>query len=387
MKLVAVSKLIVTREQSDALLATTIRVNAARSWLATQAMALPRCDRKSKYALQRLFYAEMRERFGIGAQIAVRAIATVAACFKTDPYAEHTFREKAAISYDARILSFNGEGVPTSVSIATLDGRIALPLVAGGPHHDRLAGERGESDLVLRKGRWYLHTSVKVPNAPMAEALEFLGEDFGIVRIATDSDGESYCGANVEAVRQRLLKLRTALQECGTRSAKKHLKRLSGLEARFRTDTNHVISKRIVDKAKCTGRGIALEDLTGIRDRVKVRKGQRAQHGSWAFFQLRAFVTYKAIMAGVPLTIVDPRNTSRTCIMCGCCDKRNRRSQSEFVCKSCGFSANADFVAAVNIARRARVNVPIVSNDDTGNAAPLATRVPVEFRRKPHASA
>ena len=183
------------------------------------------------------------------------------------------------------------------------------------------------------------------------------------------------------------MKLRTALQECGTRSAKKHLKRLSGLDARFRADINHTIAKRIVEKAKCTGRGIALEDLTGIRDRVNVRKGQRAQHGSWAFFQLRAFVTYKAIMAGVPLAIVDPRNTSRACIMCGCCDKRNRRSQSEFVCQSCGFSANADFVAAVNIARRARVNAPIVSSDDAGNAAPLATRVQVELRRKPHAEA
>ena len=84
-------------------------------------------------------------------------------------------------------------------------------------------------------------------------------------------------------------------------------------------------------------------------------------HFGWAFFQLRSFLAYKGALAGVPVVVVNPRNTSRTCPSCDYIDKANRRSQSEFCCKSCGFSDHADHVGAINIARRAVVNRPIVA--------------------------
>ena len=66
--------------------------------------------------------------------------------------------------------------------------------------------------------------------------------------------------------------------------------------------------------------------------------------------------------AGVPVKVVNAKNTSRTCSACGHCSKRNRKSQSEFVCQQCGFVMNADRNAAKNIAFRAVVNQPIVSD-------------------------
>ncbi len=66
-------------------------------------------------------------------------------------------------------------------------------------------------------------------------------------------------------------------------------------------------------------------------------------------------------MYGVSIQVVDPRNTSRTCPKCGHIDKKNRKSQSEFVCTSCGFSGFADVIAATNIAVRASVNMPNVA--------------------------
>ncbi|WP_037871692.1 IS200/IS605 family accessory protein TnpB-related protein, partial [Streptomyces sp. NRRL S-813] len=62
-----------------------------------------------------------------------------------------------------------------------------------------------------------------------------------------------------------------------------------------------------------TGRGIALEELTGIRERVRLRKPQRATHSSRSFAQLGQFIAYKARRAGVPVVYVDPAYTSRTC--------------------------------------------------------------------------
>jgi IS605 OrfB family transposase len=150
------------------------------------------------------------------------------------------------------------------------------------------------------------------------------------------------------------------LQSKGTKSAKRLLKKRRQKERRFARQENHRIAKELVQRAKDTGRGIALEDLQGIRERVTVRKSQRRQHHVWSFFDLRQKIAYKAERAGIPLVLVDPRNTSRTCPQCGHVDRANRKSQSLFSCGSCGYSGHADHIAAVNISRVA-VNQPDVS--------------------------
>ena len=132
-------------------------------------------------------------------------------------------------------------------------------------------------------------------------------------------------------------------------------------ESRFRRHTNHVLSKRIVEKAKDTGRGIALEDLKGIREQIRFRKPQRNRMGSWGFDQLKQFIAYKAQQTGVMLKIIDPAYTSRMCSHCGHVDAANRSCQSRFCCKQCGLKAHADCNAARNIRARALVNEPIVS--------------------------
>lgn len=162
----------------------------------------------------------------------------------------------------------------------------------------------------------------------------------------------------VNGLRKRHAKLRQRLQKKGTKSAKRLLKKRRRKEHRFAIDINHRIAKRLVAKAKDTGRGIALEDLKGIHEQVTVRKAQRRVQHSWVFRQLRSCIQYKARLAGVPVMLVDPRNTSRTCPQCGLIDKRNRPDQAHFRCIGCGFAGPADTIAADNIARRAAVNQP-----------------------------
>jgi len=214
----------------------------------------------------------------------------------------------------------------------------------------------------LRNGLFFLLATCAVPEEDDEAVDGVLGIDLGIKELATDGDGDHFSGEGVEAKRLWYSERRAALQSVGTPSAKRRLKKLSGRERRFRRDINHQISKRLVEKAKDTGRAIALEDLGGIRDRVTVRKSQRARHHSWSFFQLRSFIEYKAKRAGVPLVLVDPRNTSRRCSVCGHCEKKNRKTQSEFVCRSCGHSMNADVNAALNIGAKGAFNLPMVSS-------------------------
>ncbi|HEY2593156.1 MAG TPA: transposase, partial [Chloroflexota bacterium] len=172
--------------------------------------------------------------------------------------------------------------------------------------------------------------------------------------IATDSDGRVYSGAQVTGLRHRHRRLRARLQKKGTHSARRLLTRRRRRERRFATHINHTLSKRIVAEAQGTGRGIALEALGGVRERVSVSRSQRATLHSWAFDQFRQFVAYKARLAGVPVIFVNPRNTSRTCPACGLVDKGNRPSQASFRCVGCGLAGHADTIAALNIRARGR---------------------------------
>ncbi len=265
------------------------------------------------------------------------------------------FRPEGAQPYDDRILSW--QIADRRVSVWTTAGRVKDVAFTASPKQlATLALHRkGESDLVCRDGMWFLLATCEVPETPLnPDPSDFLGIDLGIVNIATTSDGEILAGRELNRIRVRERKLRTKLQKKNTPSAKRRLKKRRRKEARRAKDINHKIAKHVVAEAERTGRGIALEDLTGIRERVRLRKPQRATHSSWSFAQLGQFIAYKARRAGVPVVYVDPAYTSRTCAECGHIDRANRVSQAWFACRYCGFVDHADRNGSRNIRARAR---------------------------------
>lgn len=347
MKQVAVVKLDPTPEQHAALLRTLEAFNAACDWIAMVAF---REHISNAFKLQKLVYGEVRSRFGLSAQMTVRAISKVSEAYKRDKDIRVSFRPHGAMTYDQRIMSFKGLD---RVSLLTLGGRIIVPIRFGAYQAAMLERKRGQCDLLYRDGTFYLSVTVDSPEPTPDEPIGFIGVDLGIVNIAATSDGDTFSGATINNVRARFAKFRAKLQSKGTKAAKRRLRKRRRRERRFQTDINHCISKALVTRAKDTGRGIALEDLKHIISRVTVRHGQRRVIHSWAFEQLRFFVDYKARLAGVAMVVVDPRNTSRTCPVCGCIDKANRKTQSQFLCTGCGYSANADTNAARIISMRA----------------------------------
>jgi IS605 OrfB family transposase len=251
------------------------------------------------------------------------------------------------------------------VSIWSVGGRLGIPYQAGERQRKLLQYQKGESDLVYSKQNqaFYLLAVCEIPDPTEQETEAALGVDLGVVNIAVDSDGQAYTSEAIEHHRKKLQRLRSNLQKRGSLSAKRHLRKLAGRQRRFQKDTNHVISKRLVETAQRTNRAIGLEDLTGIRSRTRAKGAeQRARHSNWSFYQLRQFIAYKARLAGIPVVLVDPHHTSQACSCCGFLDQGNRRSQSEFLCLSCGHAEHADLNAAKNISfRAALVRQPIVS--------------------------
>jgi transposase len=73
--------------------------------------------------------------------------------------------------------------------------------------------------------------------------------------------------------------------------------------------------------------------------------------------------TYKSQRKGIPVVLVDPRNTSRECPTCGHIAKQNRKNRNDFQCVQCGTAGPADAIAARNIRARAAVNPPTVSEE------------------------
>lgn len=356
MKLTAQIKLKPTKEQFDVLQRTLETANQACNYLSDLAWQEKTF---SQFKLHKLTYYDVREQFGLSAQMAVRCIAKVSDAYKLDKQTKRTFKPTGGIAYDSRLLSYNLTA--STVSIWTLEGRIKVPFVGGDKQRELLKRQQGESDLILFRGDFYLLATCNVDDPDPIDVEGALGIDLGIVNIATDSEGKSCSGSHINNVRHRHRRLRRKFQKKQTKSAKRRLKKLSGKERRFVRNTNHVISKRIVAKAKAQRKAIALEDLKGIRDRVPVSKSQRATLHSWSFYQLKGFIKYKAQRVGIPIIEVDPRNTSRTCPRCGCVDKANRKTQAKFRCVSCDFSGVADHIVAINIGRRATVNWPNVS--------------------------
>ncbi|MEU7657306.1 RNA-guided endonuclease InsQ/TnpB family protein [Streptomyces lincolnensis] len=371
MKLVVQVKLLPTPVQAAALEATLHACNEAASWVSGVAFEK---DVKRNFALREHTYAEVKQRWGLGAQAAQHVIKKTCDAYRTlaanakagnlgKPWSKRyrravekpvVFRPEGAQPYDDRMLSW--QITERTVSLWTLSGRVKRVAFTASPEQlTRLALYRkGESDLIARDGMWLLNATCEVPEAePDSAPAGFLGLDLGIVNIATTSDGEIMAGRALNRGRLRERTLRTKLQKKNTPSAKRRLKKRRRKEARRAKDINHKIAKHVVAEAERTSRGIALEDLTGIRERVRLRKPQRATHSSWAFAQLGNFIAYKARKAGVPVVYVDPAYTSRTCAECGHIDRANRVSQAWFACRSCGFVDHADRNSSRNIRRRA----------------------------------
>lgn len=233
-------------------------------------------------------------------------------------------------------------------SLSTLQGRVKVIFNLCKFHQQFINGKYCSSDLIYRKDNWFFNIVLEFATPEIKPATDCVGIDLGINRLAVTSQPKFYSSRHLHTLVVKHQHLRSDLQSKRSKSAHKKLKRISGYWQRLQESVNHVISKDIVNACR-QGFAIVLEDLTDIRETAKQRRKQRGRFHNWGFCQLRQFIEYKAEAKGIPVLLVDPRNTSKTCYHCGHISPRNRKSQSLFACEDCGISLNADFNASQNI--------------------------------------
>ncbi|MFE1748395.1 RNA-guided endonuclease InsQ/TnpB family protein [Coleofasciculus sp. H7-2] len=305
----------------------------------------------NKATIQTLVYRDLRAKFGLSSNQAVRVCARVGANRKTA-------KSKGAIveafsptsaDYDARIFSFREKDWTASLTL--LGVRERFKLMIGNYQRGKLKGKNPTSATLCkhRDSKYYLHICVDILSDDPLPSGKVIGVDLGRRDIAVMSTGQSFSGKPITEVRDRHSRVRASLQQKrskGTRTTRRRvngiLQRLSGREKRFQAWVNHSISKKIVSEAVQTASSIALEDLTGIRERTNEQprnKTERRRSNSWAFHQLRTFIQYKAVIAGVKVDLIPPAYTSQTCAKCL---HIGLRSGKTFKCRHCGNHDDAD---------------------------------------------
>lgn len=326
--------------------------------------------------LHHLVYKPVREATGLSSNHVCMAIRRVVGNAKVVKQI-HKFRP-TSVSLNERTFRYWEEKEEVGI---TLSKRRNLKLSIGGYQTALLRGQTPTAATLnkTRKGDYYINICVEIPSDPTGKTPKVIGVDLGRRDIATTSTDKSWSGAKIQATRDRYSKVRSNVQSKRTRSSRRLLRRLSGREQRFQKWLNHTISSQLVKEAKQVNAALAFEDLTNIRKSLNEKprnRTERRRTNNWAFYQLRMFTQYKAVIAGVPVILVPAAYTSQTCSRCGHVHPtkgKSFRSGKKFKCGHCGFEHDADVNAAKNIAALGRA---VTSPESPGMTCLLVGQLP-----------
>jgi IS605 OrfB family transposase len=392
--LTAKLKLKLTPVQFAALRQTQLAYRDALNFVSRYSFAHGKTSNQQR--LQRETYADVRAQFGLPAQMACNVPRQVGATYKglwtkVKKNAEARrlgFTKKRfkgldkAPNYVSPTLTYNFGRDYTlkadqQVSILTLEGRIIASYQGYAKHVALLqqGATLGAAKLWYDRSRkrFYLLVSLTIsaPDPTPESHTRIVGVDVGqryLATVATLNTGaQFYSGKEVRHQADHYARLQKRLQRKGTRSATRRRIILGQRERRLKLNTNHVISKQILDSHPHSF--IGLEDLTGIRDRTKRPKKRRTgkkllpltpkqkkanRHASsWAFAELQSFLDYKAVLAGSLCVKVDADYTSQACPRCGFISQENRPQKGLlFVCQCCHYTLHADLIGARNLSLR-----------------------------------
>lgn len=322
----------------------------------------------SAIKLHKVMYSDIRDLYKLPSQMAASVLRTTCAKYKQVKTVEKKNPKKSKKKEKPVLVQFKKPYMELvwnrdyslkqdSFSLNTLEGRVTVPFKnkAMEQYFDG-TWKFGSVKILTKHGKWYLHIpmtkDIEVPEN--ADIQNIVGVDLGInfLAVSYDSKGKStfWRGGFAKQKRAAYKHVRQSLQKRGTASARRRLKKIGQRENRWINDVNHCISKALVEKTP-VGTLFVLEDLTGIRNATeRVRRKDRYLSVSWAFYDLRQKIQYKAMLHGDMVIAVDPSYTSQTCPHCGQVDKLNRDKKMHlFTCKNCGYKSNDDRIGAMNL--------------------------------------
>jgi IS605 OrfB family transposase len=311
--------------------------------------------------LHNALYSQIRAEFGLGSQMACSTLITTIARYKSAKSNGHEWSRIAFKNPECDLVWNRDYSLNRNLfSVNTLEGRVKLKFQTKGmeKYFDG-TWQFGTAKLVNKFNKWFLHI-------PMTKDIELLkeasvnnvvGVDLGInfLAVTYESNGKTkfFSGKQVKNTRGQYKATRKELQQRQTPSSRKRLKAIGQRENRYMADVNHCVTKALVTNYP-KGTLFVLEDLFGVRSATeKVRVKYRYVSVSWAFYQFRQMLEYKAELYGHKVIVVSPKHTSQTCPKCGHSEKNNRNKKTHtFCCRNCSYTSNDDRVGAMNLYRK-----------------------------------
>ena len=210
------------------------------------------------------------------------------------------------------------------------------------------ARKKGTLRITQKSGKLIAQIAVEADEQVLSAATGVMGVDLGLKCPAvcyTDTGKVKFIGngRKNKYIRRRFKEKRRNLGKAKKLAA---IKKLRNKEQRIMQDTDHKLSREIVNFAVKNGIGtIKLEKLANIRRTTRTSRKNEFNLHTWSFYRLASFVEYKAKLLGIKVEYVEPAYTSQVCPVCG---KLNHANDRSYQC-DCGYHAHRDLVGAINI--------------------------------------
>jgi len=258
--------------------------------------------------------------------------------------------KKQVIMLDDHLFKLNlEEGI---IKLSTPSGRLELEFYPA-KHHGKFRNWKvGQAWLVKNPKGVFLHV-VFSREVEVGEPKAVVGVDLNENNVTISLPNGEFIQIITHEREIRtgyFLKRRRIQKKLKTGKKRKELLEKYGMRERNRiNDLYHKLANKIVELAEKYG-GIALEDLTEIRNTIRYSAEMNGRLHRWSFRKLQSIIEYKAKLKGVSVVFVNPARTSSLCPICG--GKLSPNGYRVLKCE-CGFEADRDVVGSWNIRLKA----------------------------------
>jgi len=239
------------------------------------------------------------------------------------------------------------------IKLSTPNGRLNLEFYPA-KHHEKFKGWKIGQAWIIKTPKGVFINVVFSKEVKVREPEAFVGVDLNENNVTLSLPNGNFVQIITHEREIRtgyFVKRRRIQQKIRAGKRRKELLEKYGERERNRlNDLYHKLANKIVELAEKYG-GIALEDLTEIRESIRYSAVMNGRLHRWSFRKLQSIIEYKAKLKGVMVVFVNPAHTSSLCPVCG--GKLSPNGHRVLKCLNCGFEADRDVVGSWNISLRA----------------------------------
>lgn len=289
----------------------------------------------------------------IPSQVIIRAQNDVRAAYRSIISNRHKIegpivKKKLSMRLDKRLYRLKGE----SIFLTTLEKRIECKFAYYPKFNDLLSKYPfGDPLIFIRDSKLWASVSFKIPDLILSKNPVAVGVDLGIKNFAALSDGTLFQDKKYLKDKRKLRYLKRELKSKGTKTARKHLKKIRNKEFNRADNQCHLVANKVLET---TADVIVLEDLGKIKENCKKGKKYNNKFSQVPVAKLGLILKYKAPLKGKTVQYVNPAYTSQIDSRTG--KKDGVRKGSIYIGKD-GILLHADINAAINIAIRSKLPI------------------------------